>query len=162
TLGSAVVTLVALLALATVARAHDTSFSALDLDLRSDGVAMRVTLHSPDIAFLLGEPAAPENTDAGRWLGAARRLAALLATRTELIADGRRLSPDCAGTTRTGDGRGLTLSYRSSWPHRPARLDVRARLLPDDPQHETFLNVFADGRVIRQEVLDARHEQATV
>jgi hypothetical protein len=152
----------ALLSLAGAALAHDTSFSTLDLDLRSDGATMRVTLHSPDIAYLLGDPPVPATADAGRWIASAPRLASLIAGRCELSGDGRRLTPAYAGTTRRDDGRGLVLSFRAPWSHRPGRLDVRARLLPEDPQHETFLNVYSGGRVIRQDVLEARHASSTV
>jgi hydrogenase/urease accessory protein HupE len=150
------------LAFAGAARAHDTSYSAVDLDLRADGAAMRVTIHSVDLAYLLDEPPPPKGADAGLWLESAPRLATLVAGRCEISADGRRLTPQFIGATRRDDGRGLTLEFRAPWTHRPGRLDVRARLLPEDPQHETFLNVFESGRALRQDVLSGDHWSATV
>ena len=156
------VALAAVAVLAPAARAHDTSFSTLDLVLAPAGVEVGVSLHPTDLAYLLGEPPPAPRTDAARWLPQAPRLAALLAGRCAIAADGRPLLPAFARAESRENGRTLTLHYRAAWDRRPGRLDVRARFLPDDSQHETFLNVYDGARVIRQDVLGASRPGTTV
>jgi hypothetical protein len=152
----------AALACAAPASAHDTSYSALDLRLAPQSIAMRVTLHPADLAWLLGEPPPVPPIDVRRWQPEGARLAEIVAARITLTADRRRLEPEFIAARPREDGRGLALEFRVPWKGRPGRLDVSARLLPDDPQHQTFLNVYDGARVIREEVLDARHASTSV
>src|SRR5262249_38622606 len=41
---------------------------------------------------------------------------------------------------------------------RPSLLRIKCALFPYDPQHQTFLNVYEDGRLVNQAILDQDHQ----
>jgi hydrogenase/urease accessory protein HupE len=133
--------------------AHDTSFSYIDVDWRRDGVALRVSVHRDDAAAALGV-AAPESLTCAAFLPReAARLAAIVAAGLEVQADGRTLPLAFGQATAVPAKRSIAMSFVGRLGHRVGRLRVEARLFPENSQHETFLNVYADGRLVRQGVL---------
>jgi hydrogenase/urease accessory protein HupE len=135
------------------AAAHDTSYSYIDAEWRRDGVALRVSVHRDDAAAALGI-AAPESLTSATFLPhEAARLAAIVAAGLEVQADGRSVPLAFAQATAVPGKRSIALSFVGRLERPAGRLRVEARLFPESPQHETFLNVYAGGRLLRQAVL---------
>ena len=71
--------------------------------------------------------------------------------------DGRPVAVDAADLTPVPDRQALRFTLaRRRRAGRPGRLDVDATLFPYDPQHQTFVNVYEDGALRHQAILDAR------
>jgi hypothetical protein len=152
----------ALLALPAASRAHDSPYSALNLERLPDGLGMEITIHPVDAASVLGI-AEPDSLLRPKVLEReAPRLAAALMARSSYLADGRALAPVFRSSSVRPDGRGVTLELFAPWERVPGRLAVHARFVPEDPQHETFLEVRDGQDVIRQEVLTATRTSVEV
>jgi hydrogenase/urease accessory protein HupE len=138
---------------AAPAGAHDTSFSYMDLDWQRTYVALRVSVHRDDAAVALGV-ATPESLTSAAFLPhEAARLAAVVAAGLQVQADGRAVPLAFAQASAVPAKRSIALRFVGRLEHPAGRLRVAARLFPASPQHETFLNVYAGGRLLRQSVL---------
>jgi hypothetical protein len=142
--------------------AHDSPYSALDLERRPDGLLIAVTLHPVDAAALLGIAAPESLLDADRLRREGPRLASGLNERMSFAADGRRLEPVFRGCSVRGDRRGVVTCLFAPWSRPPGRLRLHARLVPEDPTHETYLQVEEERHVLRQDVLTSSHQDLEV
>jgi len=144
-----------LLAHAVSARAHDRTFSDATIAIAARGADVRLTVHRDDAAAALGlasPRAIGSAADAARYAPA---LARLLAPRFTLTADGRVAPVAWTAWRWRADRRAIELDGRAVWSHEPGSLGVEARLFPDNPLHETFVNVYARGALLREGVLTA-------
>jgi hydrogenase/urease accessory protein HupE len=154
--------LVALVLAPAPASAHDQPFSAADVRLAPGRVALELTVHPVDAAALL-KTATPESLRAPSFLHRHDApLAAQLGPRVAISADGTPLVLRWRGSEIRAERHAIVLRFDASCPRRPGRLRVGARLFPEDPQHETFLNVFDGDRLLRQDVLTADRPAADV
>ena len=135
------------------ADAHPAPFSYLDLHLGPDGVRGDLVLHVVDVAHDLGIDAEallePETAARER-----ARIVAVVASRLSLRVDDREVSPEWGNVVPTRDRHAVTLDFRVPGP-RLASVAVRARMFPYDQFHQTFLNVYEDGSLRQQAVLNA-------
>ena len=146
----------ALVGWAAVAAAHPAPFSFLDLRIDGGRVAGTLTVHDLDAAHELGLADARtllDATTAGRH-GAA--LAELLARRLRLVIDGRPVAVTLSDLTPLPDRQALRFSLAAPVSGRPGRVTVDAALFPYDTLHQTFVNVYEDGALRHQAILDAR------
>ena len=151
----AVAIVAAVAALASEAAAHPAPFSFLDLRIAGERVA-GLTVHDLDAAHELGLADARtllDATTAGRH-GAA--LAELLARRLRLVIDGRPVAVALSDLTPLPERQALRFSLAAPVSGRPGRVTVDATLFPYDPLHQTFVNVYEDGALRHQAILDAR------
>ena len=152
----------AVLFAAAAARAHDTPYSYVDLRLSPGKAEGTVMAHVFDLAnavfvmppdSLLSPIAAAERHDA---------MVSELQRRMKIVLDGDTLRPEfLAGSEAITDRRLLRFRFRAAVPHPPARVTIAALLFPEDPQHETYVNVFEGERSLAQEVLDHKRRTAT-
>ena len=159
----AVLFLVALAGLAPVpAAAHPAPFSFLDLHLDRTGLTGTLTVHDLDAAFELriGDADALLDPAVARRHGDA--LAAVLGARLRVELDGRVVPITLSDVVPVADRQGLrfTLSVPAATAA-PGRLSVHAVLFPYDATHQTFVNVYEDGTLRQQAILDAGHPDAT-
>ncbi len=133
--------------------AHDVSFSYLDLVIGARAGEVRLTVHRHDAAAALGLSAADTLASAAAVDRLAPQLERVLAPRLAIRADGRDLPVLWSGADVRPERRAVEINGRVAWEHPPGRLAVSARLFPDNPLHETFVNVYTQGRLLRQEVL---------
>ena len=146
---------IAALVLAGVAPAwaHDQStFSHVKVVLRSGGADVRLSVHRRDAAAVLGL-ATPDSLPAGstRQADAAAPRPAGTASRGARRRALHAISWN--GAALDPERREVELSGDVSWARPPGRLAVSARLFPDNPLHETFVDVYDRGRLLRQAVL---------
>jgi len=149
--------------LPTRASAHDVSYSYADLRWGRDKVELSVILHRDDVAPALGI-ATPESLMSAPFLARhADRVAALVTSRLHVSAAGELLSFQAERVEPRPDRHGVALTLQAPLRAPISRLDVQARLFPDNKQHETFLNVYdAADRIVAQEVLTAERARADV
>jgi hypothetical protein len=145
------------IAVAGPAGAHDQPFSHARLDLGPQGSTLELQLHPVDAAALIGAASPDSVTGAAAVDRHARGLGEALVPRI-LVTDGRTPVVLAWENTAWDAGRRrVVVHYRTEWRQVPGRMHFEARVAPDDPQHETFLDVRQGGRVIRQAVLDREH-----
>ena len=153
--------LVGIATLASAAGAHSQPFSYADIRLQPSGMTLTLSVHPIDGAAALGMAAPDSLLDPA--IGAPPRLAlaARLATRMSIEADGRVTALEVVSARPRTDKPGVTIEYRAAWARMPGRVRVHALLFPNDSQHQTFLNVYELGHLRRQDVLAAEHTETS-
>jgi len=145
---------------ASVAAAHPAPFSFLDLRLDAGRIAGSLTVHDLDAVHELGLPDTAALLDPAAAARHGAALGDLLSRRLRLLVDGRPIAITLSEMTSLPDRQAvrfvLALTPASPAPGRPGRLGVDAALFPYDPQHQTFVNVYEDGALRHQAILDRR------
>ena len=145
----------ALLAGAAPLDAHPAPFSYVDLSLAANRVDVAVVAHVFDLAHDLGLDASDRLLDPAFVRTRERDLAALLQPRFHLDADGRPIACRPAGGAEIVAARqSLKVRFSCALPHAAGALAIRALMFPYDPAHQTFLNVYEDGALTSQAILD--------
>ena len=143
-----------LAAIARPADAHPAPFSYLDARFGDGPLRGRLVLHDLDVAHDLGLASADSlGTDDG-VRARAEEIAGLMRSRLVLLVDGRPVPWQAAGVRPLAEQNAVEIT----WDTRATvsgRLEVRAHIFPYDPNHQTFLNVYESGALVRQEVLSA-------
>jgi hydrogenase/urease accessory protein HupE len=148
-----VFSLLTVLVLAPPAAAHPAPFSYLDLRLDATGLHGSLVIHDFDAAYELGL-GTPEALLAPAAARAHReRLVALLDERLSIARDGSPASLQWGAIEVLHDRLSLALPFRLDGA-RPGRVTVDGRLFPYDPLHQTFVNVYEDGTLRYQAILD--------
>ena len=142
------------LAMASTAVAHPFPFSAIDVRLSGSAIEVSVTAHVFDLAHeLLGEPSAGSPGPSGLASRAAE-IASLLDARLELTADGEPLTLRWLAPQTVPVRQSLRVEAHVSRPAAPTTITLEAALFPYDPNHQTFVNVYEDGVLATQAILD--------
>ncbi len=147
---------VALLATMTAfprAMAHEEPTSFLELRINGDAVLATLTASATDLAHDLPTVEADMLLTAGTADAQRSAIAEILRPRLTLIADGVPLAAELSRVTPVPDKRDLRLEFHCPWAGPPAALAVRCGLFPYDPRHRTFLSIYENGRLERQEIL---------
>jgi HupE/UreJ protein len=155
-LSRAVVVLGLLLA-ATLAAAHPAPFSYLDVYLDAEGARGAVVIHDFDAAHELkiGKPELLlESAFASKHRDA---LVALLESRLRLTTDDAMLTFDWGAIEVLEQRQSLRLPFRLDRPI-GGTLDIEAWLFPYDTNHQTFINLYENGELRQQAILDARRQ----
>jgi hypothetical protein len=139
-----------------VAVAHPAPFSYLDLTVDTGGARGALVVHDYDAAHELGIASPEALQDPATAPDAGARLASLLGERLHIRLDGRAVSPVFAPAVPLPERQSIRLAF-SLAAAPPGRIDVDAWLFPYDPAHESFINVYEDGRLAQQAILDAAH-----
>jgi hydrogenase/urease accessory protein HupE len=144
---------------ASHAAAHPAPFSYLDLNLTSAGLDGSLVLHDLDVAHDVGvDP--PERLRDQAFAETYRDiLTRLIDSRLTLHAGGQRLSLTWTALETLPERQSVKLTFRAAG-ERPASLRVDAILFPYDPIHQTFINVYEDGQLHHQAILDRNRPSA--
>ena len=143
--------------IAATAVAHPAPFSYLDLHVDASGVSGTLVVHDLDAAHDLGVASADsllEPQTASRYRDA---LVALLAPRLALLLDGQPATITWGAIDVIPDRQSLRLAFTVSGG-RPGQIGIHAYVFPYDPIHQTFINVYEDGALKLQAILDAAHQ----
>ena len=143
-----------LLALLVTASAHDEPTSFLDLRLGANGITASLTASTTDLAHDL--PAVEPAMLLDPAVAAAHRaaLADIVRSRLRITADGTPLAAELRGILPVPAKRDMHLEFHFAWPAPPAAIQVQARLFPYDPRHRTFVNIYENDRLQRQEIFE--------
>ena len=142
------------LATSAAVQAHPAPFSYLDLHLRDAGADGALVLHVIDVAHDLGIEPPSALLDTSAVARERDRIIALVAPRLSIRAGAETLNPVWGGIEPARERDAVRLTFRFD-REMPGRLGVRARLFPYDPFHQTFINIYEDGTLRQQAVLDA-------
>jgi hypothetical protein len=137
------------------ASAHPAPFSYLDLHLDRAGLHGVLVVHDYDAAFELGVAQPDALLDPELAARLRDRLVAVLQPRLRLEADGRPLVARWGGVEVLPDRQSLSVPLTFDEPA-PGRVHLDTVLFPYDPNHQTFINVYEEGDLRHQAVLDAR------
>ena len=149
----------ALLMWARPAGAHPAPFSYLDLHLDSSGVTGTLVVHDLDAAHDLNVAAADTLLDPAVAARVRDMLVALLSPRLALSFDGRAAAVQWGAVDVVPDRQSLRLAFTVAGA-KPARVGLQAYLFPYDPIHQTFVNIYEDGALKHQAILDVTRQTA--
>ena len=150
----------ALLVAPSLAAAHPAPFSYLDLRIGNDVIEGTLVVHIIDAAHDL-QIATPEKLlDRSVAFGNLDRLTALIKERLVLRGDGQSLMFQWGDVDTIPERQAIQLHFRIHAP-RPATLGMHAVMFPYDRLHQTFVNVYEDGRLRQQFVLAADNPDRT-
>jgi HupE/UreJ protein len=135
------------------ATAHPAPFSYLDVRLSPSPVTGTLTLHDFDVAHELGIADPDTLDDASVVARHAAALAALVRARIVMEGDGKPIPWEIVGARPVADRSAVELTWRVPGAPSVGRLTVRAALFPYDPKHQTFVNLYENGRLVRQDIL---------
>ena len=138
--------------------AHGAAYSFLEIRLTPDALRGEVGVLVSDVGHELAWSRADSLVDSTRAAVAGPQIAAILAPRLHLSADGKTLPIRFGEALADPLGVGLTLPFSAALERRPGTLEVEARLFPYDAKHQTYLNVYEGDSLKLQTVLD-RHQQ---
>jgi hydrogenase/urease accessory protein HupE len=150
---AAAVCALAVLASSAVLLAHPSPFSYLDVVYRDGGIEGTLVIHVIDAAHELNITPPErllENEVAERTR---EQLAAILKPRLVLRSD-RRLDIQWTSLEVLRDDAALRLRYRIP-NENPGALTMDAKLFPYDPMHQTFINVYEQGQLRQQLIVNA-------
>jgi len=143
--------------LVTPAFAHPVPFSYLDLRLSQGQLEGTLVAHVFDLAHDLN--ITPPEALLGQILAESKKdaILSLLRSRLILTADGRALNLELLRVEPLPDRQALGLHLRFDAKGFPNALRIQCALFPYDPYHQTFLNIYEDGELARQEIFDKDH-----
>ena len=146
---------VALLTLAARVSAHPVPFSYLDIRVGASGVEGTLTVHIADAGHELGVDPPEQLLDGAVAAHKASALERTLADRLGFATGNRGMRIVWGKIEVLPDTQSLRLPFTlASAGARPPSLVVSATLFPYDPQHQTFVNVYEDGALRQQAILD--------
>jgi len=154
TLRRVILTAIAL-ACASVAWAHPAPFSYLDLHLDRDQLYGTLVVHDYDAAYEVRVERPDELLDPAVAARYQRQLVDVLRTRLGISANGRTLDPTWGAVEVLPDRQSLAFALDFDQPS-PGAVHIDAVLFPYDPNHQTFINIYENGDLRHQAVIDAR------
>jgi hypothetical protein len=137
--------------------AHPAPFSYLDVRIVETGIEGALVVHDFDVAHDLGiDP--PERLQTVAVAEQYRdQLMRLMDSRLRLLLDGSPVTLTWTGFEVLAERQSLHLSFRSQ-AAKPGSIRVDAVLFPYDAVHQTFVNVYDEGTLRHQAILDtSRH-----
>jgi hypothetical protein len=151
-LRTALIAVVSLLVTAPAA-AHPAPFSYLDVRLDDSGVNGSVIVHDLDVAHDVGVDPPERLLDLAFAQQYRDILTRLIDSRLMLRLDGQPAVLAWTGFETLPERQSLRLTFRAATA-RPGRVQVETVMFPYDPIHQTFINVYEDGQLRHQAILD--------
>ena len=143
-----------------VAHAHPAPFSYLDFYLDASGARGALVIHDFDAAHELGLGRPELLLDTSVALEHRDALVRIADARIRIDSDAQRLSPRWGGIEVLAERQSLRLPFELQ-ERTPGKLELSAVLFPYDPVHQTFVNIYEDGRLKHQAILDASRAALT-
>ena len=140
-------------------RAHPAPFSYLDLRLDRGGVSGALVIHEFDAAQYLKIESPDLLLDAQTAARHRDTLLAALIPRLSLLLDGRAAEITWGALEPVSERLSVRLAFRIAG-ERPGRIQVQALLFPYDPAHQTFVNIYEEGVLVHQAILDEERDTA--
>jgi len=147
--------LIIALAAASPASAHPAPFSYLDVRLSVSGITGTLVLHDFDVAHELGLSTPDGLLDPSTLERYVASITSLVEARLRMTADGQDTHWRIAAVRPLQERTAVEVAYRVPLPSAVGHLTIRATLFPYDPSHQTFVNIYEDEILIRQEILSA-------
>jgi hydrogenase/urease accessory protein HupE len=142
-------------AAAPPASAHPAPFSYLDVRLSPSGITGTLVLHDFDVAHELGLSTPDRLLDSSTLERYAASITSLVEARLRMTADGQDAHWQIAAVRPLPERTAVEIAYRVPLASAVGHLTIHAALFPYDPTHQTFVNIYEDDILIRQEILSA-------
>ena len=133
--------------------AHPAPFSYLDLRLSDAGAEGSLVVHDFDVAHDLGIDPPEALGDAAVAAKYRDQLTSLIDSRLAILLDDDRQQLAWTGIETLPERQSIRLTFRTSTT-RTGSARVTAVLFPYDPMHQTFVNIYEDGALRHQAILD--------
>ena len=168
-MGKKVFLILALILAPSLAVAHPAPFSYLDLQVGDTTIEGALVMHIIDAAHELGITPAERLLEPGVAEANRDRIAAFVGARLVLRADAAATSTASADSTLSfewgavdtiADRQAVRIRFTIHTP-RPGVLSMHAVLFPYDSYHQTFVNVYENGKLRQQFVLAADNPDRT-
>jgi len=160
-LNRAVLALLILPALAPVVQAHPTPFSYLDLRINDGRIEATLVAHVVDLGHELNVTPPESLLESAVAQSKKDQIQSLLRSRLLLSADGQSIDPVVVQLDPLPDRQALSLELRLQGNTSAGAIGINCLLFPYDPLHQTFLNIYENDKLVRQEILDRNHQTAT-
>jgi hydrogenase/urease accessory protein HupE len=137
------------------ADAHPVPFSYIDVRVQPTGIELSLVAHTFDLANDLKIQPPERLLEQGTLNAQAAAIAQLLRGRLSIAADGdvlRNLA--WSAPEAVPERQSIRIRARYQLTRAIGRIDVGTLMFPYDPQHKTFLNVYENGAVTAQAILD--------
>jgi hypothetical protein len=139
------------------AAAHPAPFSYLDIRGVPTGIEGALVVHDFDVAHDLGVDPPERLQDPALAAQYREQLTRLMDSRLSILLDGRRAALTWTGFEVLPERQSIHLAFRHDGP-KPGAIRVDAVMFPYDPVHQTFVNIYDDGNLRHQAILDvSRH-----
>ena len=145
---------VVLLAVPGLAETHPAPFSYLDIRIVPAGIEGALVLHDFDVAHDLGVDAPERLLDRAVAEQYREQLTRLMDSRVTIFLDGSRAALSWTGFDVLPERQSVRLAFRHDGAP-PGVVRVEALVFPYDPVHQTFVNVYDEGVLRHQAILDA-------
>jgi hydrogenase/urease accessory protein HupE len=144
----------------TTVSAHPIPLSYLDIQLDANGAHGALVVHDYDAAHELGleKPESLLDPAVGRDYG--ELLTRILAPRLQITVDARREALQWQTPEVLADSQNLRLPFKLE-SHSLGKIDVAAVLFPYDANHQSFVNIYENGALKHQAILNAQHHALT-
>jgi len=137
--------------------AHPIPFSYLDLRLNAGNIEGTLVVHIEDLAHDLNLES-PEALLAGKTAESKKdAIEALIRSRLIVLADGQPAELQVLRVEPLPDRQAVSCELRFNTNVKPNALGIQCALFPHDPQHQTFLNVYVEDRLVHQEIFTLDH-----
>jgi len=136
------------------AAAHPVPFSFLDFQRTPAGIEASLILHDFDLAHDLGITSVERLHDPAFLSERFASIRALLNARLKIVADGKALSPEWGEPEVLNDRQAIRFALHFPDISGPGTISISATLFPYDPNHQTFVNIYEDGELTRQVILN--------
>jgi len=148
-------------AVAATAAAHPVPFSYLDVRVHDRVLDVTLVAHVFDLAHDLGIEPSERLMDPAVLQAQAPRIAALVAGRLRLDADGQVVTNSTSWTAPAAipDRQSVRLEARYQLARSPGRVTVTANLFPYDGEHQTFVNFYERDAIATQVILDHKRDR---
>ena len=136
------------------ALAHPSPYSYLDLRIDPSQVEARLVIHLFDIAHDLNVTPVEALLDPTGLQSKRTEIENLVKARVLLSIDGVSRVPEFSGLAPLPDRQALSVQFRYAIASPPGRINLECVLFPYDPQHQTFVNIYENGQLNFQDILN--------
>lgn len=134
--------------------AHPAPYSYLDLRLSQHTIEATLTAHTLDFAHELNVTPADALLETALTVSKQAAMLNLLRSRLSMLVDSRVPTLELLRVEPLPERQALALHLRWTLSTAPGLLKIQCALFPYDPQHQTFLNVYESGTLVRQEIFN--------
>ena len=151
----ALIVCVMAIAVESPALAHPAPFSYLDVRLSGPAIEGTLVLHDFDVAHELKLATSDSLLDPATLPRYEAAITNLVLDRLRMNADGHDLNWEITNVRALPARTAIEVAYRLPLGSAVGRLTIHAALFPYDPTHQTFVNVYEEGSLTRQQILSA-------
>ncbi len=144
------------LLLPAAAGAHSQPYSFIDVRIDGGALHGRVTAHVVDLAHEALLPVPDSLLDAAFTRRNLAALEQVIDSHLQLEADGKPVRPRFGAFAVVPAKRSIGFEWTSD-VREPVTLALKGPLFPYDPPHESYVNIYADGKLIHEDLLDHEH-----